>query len=247
MRVWGLISCGLLAACAPGDDGCAPFRASGSEVWLALGQSNAGNSATLKSMGRPGVMVFDGRRCLPAADPLPGSRATGGSVWTPLANRWRDEGRAPRILIVMRAEGATHVADWAPGGRLHWRVRNAVDALQARGLRPTRVLWHQGEADAITDTDGSAYLASLLALIDSIRQRGVDAPFHVSRVAKCDDAFSPDIRMAQMRATWLRPAVYPGPDTDVIPPQARHEKCHFADEGLRQAVDLWHAALAAPR
>ncbi len=245
MRGWGLIFLLALAACAPGDDGCAAFRQPGSEIWLALGQSNAGNAATRKSVGHPGVMVFDGRRCLSARDPLPGSRANGGTVWTPLANRWIETGRAKRVLIVMRAEGATHVADWAPGGRLNWRIRNALNDLGARGLGPSRVLWHQGEADAISGTDGAAYLGSLLSLIDDLRQRDVTAPIYVSRVGHCDDADSPDIRMAQMRAGWLRANVRPGPDTDVIGPELRHEKCHFADAGLRMAVDLWFQALTA--
>lgn len=237
---------GTVAVIADGERArasCAPWREPGTEVWLVLGQSNAGNSGAERFTGSKGVGTFGGISCGAAADPLPGASGEGGSVWTPLANRWVAEDRARRVLIVSRAEGATHVAQWVPGTRLFARVVRTVQGLRRQGLRVTRVLWHQGEADAISRTSGASYAQNLGRMLQGLREVGVDAPIYVALVGRCRDDFSPAVRAAQAAATRM-PGVLLGPDTDVIGMAQRHERCHFDGSGQRRAAALWYEALA---
>lgn len=239
----------LLGAAAVIVDGeraqasCAPWREAGTEVWLALGQSNAANSGAERFAGRDGVGTFDGTGCEPAADPLPGASGDGGSVWIPLANRWAADGRAARVLIVSRAEGATHVAEWLPGTKLFARVARTTEGLRRQGLRVTRLLWHQGEADAVTGTSGESYERDLKKVIAGLRAIGIDAPVHVAVAGRCREFHSDAVRAAQ--AAVVRAGIAKrGPDTDVIGMDQRHERCHFDATGQRRAAALWFEALA---
>jgi hypothetical protein len=222
---------------------CRPFAAPGAEVWLALGQSNAGNHGERRSAAGPQVAAFDGTSCVAARDPLPGGDGDGGSLWTPLAERWVREGRAPRVLIALVSKEATAIDRWQPGEPLHRRALAAVAALQRRGLTVSRILWVQGEADAIRGTGGDVYASGLAAALQPLHA-AAGAPVWIARTGRCGDAFSPAVRDAQARVAAARPWTRPGPDLDFIGPNERFERCHFAAPGQARAVDLWHGALA---
>lgn len=226
------------------QESCLPFAAPGTEVWFALGQSNAGNHAEQRHTAGPEVTAFDGRRCSPAADPLPGADGDNGSLWTPLAALWVREGRAPRVLIAVVSQESTGIERWQPGGKLHRRALRTAAALQARGLSVTRILWLQGESDSIDGTGGDAYARALAATLEPLH-RATGAPVYVAQTGRCGDAFSPAIRNAQARVAASLPWAHPGPDLDTIHPDGRFERCHFDRHGQRQAVILWRDALAA--
>ncbi|HZF93243.1 MAG TPA: sialate O-acetylesterase [Allosphingosinicella sp.] len=223
---------------------CRPFAAPGAEVWLALGQSNAGNHGERRSAAGPHVAAFDGTSCVAAQDPLPGGDGDGGSLWTPLAERWVREGRASHVLVAVVSKEATAVSEWQPGTPLHRRALATVAALERRGLRVHRILWVQGEADAIHGTSGDTYASALAAAVQPLNA-ATGAPAWVAQTGRCGDAFSPAVRDAQARVAAALPWARPGPDLDLIGPDARFERCHFAAAGQVRAVDLWHAALVA--
>jgi hypothetical protein len=221
---------------------CRAFTAAGTEVWLTLGQSNAGNHAQRRSEAGPAVAAFDGVRCVAARDPLPGGDGDGGSLWTPLADRWVQEGRAPRVLVAVVAKGATAVADWQPGEPLHRRALDTVAALRRQGLSVTRILWVQGEADAIYGTEGDTYESALAAALQPLHA-ATGARVWIAQTGRCGDAFSHAVRDAQAHAAATYPWARRGPDLDLIGPEHRFERCHFAAPGQTRAVSLWRDAL----
>jgi hypothetical protein len=222
---------------------CRAFAQPGTEVWLVLGQSNAANHAERRSAAGPAVGAFSGGRCVEARDPLPGGTGEGGSLWTPLAARWTDEGRARRVLVAMVAKSATSIAQWQPGETLHDRALAAVAALRRRGLRVTRILWVQGEADAILGTSGEAYARGLAASLQPLHA-ATGAPVWIARTGRCGNAVSPSVHSAQSQVAAAYPWTRAGPDLDVIGPAERFERCHFAAAGQERAVALWHGALS---
>ncbi|HYJ28941.1 MAG TPA: sialate O-acetylesterase [Allosphingosinicella sp.] len=242
----GVLIIGLVAASLllrpPDESGCQAFAAPGNEVWLGLGQSNAANFTQDRGKAVAAVGAYDGRRCRTARDPLPGADGDGGSLWTPLAQAWVSERRAARVLITVTALSATSIADWQPGGELHRRALARIDALARRGLTVTRILWVQGEADAILGTAGADYERRLRAALEPLH-RASGAPVYIARVGRCGDAFSPAVRAAQDSMIASRNWARPGPDLDLIGPADRHERCHFARSGQRRAVALWLDAL----
>jgi hypothetical protein len=155
---------------------------------------------------------------------------------------WLDEGRAERVLVAVSAREATSVAQWAPGSPLHRRALDTVEALERRGLRVTRILWVQGEADVILDTEGSRYRQGLIDTLAPLH-KATGAPVYISLIGRCGDVASPAIRSAQERVIAERGWALPGPDLDRIGAAERFERCHFARSGQARAVALWLAAL----
>ena len=207
-----------------------------------LGQSNAANFAEVRHRGGTAVGAFDGRGCAEAADPLPGADGSAGSLWVPLARAWVEERRTSRVLIAATAQSSTSVSRWTPGTRLHRRALNRIAALERRGLRVTRILWIQGEADAILHTPGAAYREALKATLEPLHRRA-GAPVFIALASRCGDARSPAIRLAQERVIADENWALPGPDLDTIEAAHRFERCHFARDGQAQAVALWLRAL----
>jgi hypothetical protein len=196
---------------------CAPFQAPGTEVWLALGQSNAGNHAEIGMEAGPQVSAFEEGRCLAARDPLPGSDGDGGSVWTPLAELWARSGKSERVLVAVTAKAATSIAEWQPGGSLNDRAQGTIAALQRRDLKVSRILWLQGEADAIAGTSETDYAEGLAAALEPL-SRAAAAPVFIATVGRCGNDISPAVRAAQARVVAASDWALPGPDLDLHHP-----------------------------
>ena len=247
-QIWGMwrglvlvVSAGLVWVCWP-DDSCAPFQQAGSEVWLAIGQSNAANHAAQKLAGVSGVYAFDGKRCVPAQDPLPGASGTGGSVWVALANRWIASGKADRILLISRAQESTAIAEWQPGGALFGRIAKVQGDLGERQLRVRRIFWTQGESDAALGTSERDYANGLAGLVAGLRRIGLDAPMHVALASICGPSTSAAVRRAQLSSIGAN-GIKQGPDLDRIGGEKRYERCHFTAAGQQAAADAWAAAI----
>jgi hypothetical protein len=226
---------------------CRPFASPETEVWLALGQSNAANHAEVRYTAAPGVAAFDGRRCSPAKDPLPGGDGAGGSLWTPMAQAWVVQGRAKQVLIAVTARSSTSIAEWQPRTRLHRQALEKIEALKRRGLRVHRILWLQGEADVILGTSERDYAQRLAATLEPLH-RQTQAPVFIASVGRCGDAASASVPAAQAQVIAAYAWAFAGPNLDAVAAGERYQRCHFARAGQARAVNLWLAALrAAPR
>lgn len=216
-------------------------------VALAFGQSNAANYGEARSAATAGVYNFHEGSCYRAADPMLSADGRGGSVWPRVGEQLLSLGVAREVVFVTLGVSASSVADWAPGGRLHHRLGDAVAALRAAGLEPTHLLWHQGERDALTGTPAEAYAASFLAMLDALRARGVAAPIYVSVASHCRGRSSATIASAQAALVSAARGIRAGPDSDAISDaQDRHDGCHFSAHGLDRLAAAWVAALTAP-
>lgn len=215
-------------------------------VLVTFGQSNAANSVVGRFGPVTGVDNFnplDGR-CYAARDPLLGAGGSGGSVWMPLAGEIIASGLASRVIVVPIGLGGTRVADWAPGGRLVGRLRQALDAMSAAGLSAHAFLWHQGESDRGTARD--AYQQAFLAMVRVIRASGSRAPIYVARASRCDSSIGPDIRAAQsdLGSNYPELGLRSGPDTDTLAGPVWREGCHFTRAGAVRHASLWFDVLA---
>src|SRR5262245_53922583 len=151
-------------------------------VLLIIGQSNGGNHGdTLFAAGEAvfNFNPFDGLYYR-ARDPLLGATGEGGTPWCLLADGLIRDGFADSILLCPLNVGGASVGEWAPGGPYHHRLSYAVARLRHAGFAPSRVLWHQGEADALYGTSQEAYMRSLRALVASLRELDIGAPVHVA-------------------------------------------------------------------
>ena len=215
-------------------------------VALVFGQSNAGNWGESRRIAGPHVYSFFRGRYERARDPLPGADGRGGSVWTRLGDKLIAAGLYDRVVFVPAAIGATEIAEWAPGGRLHQDLlRNVREARRAR-LVFTHLLWHQGESDAVLGTAAEDYQARFLALLAAIRALGVDAPAFVAVATRCGQ-YPPNEAIRNAQRGLVNPAlgIFAGPDTDQLGPEYRYDGCHFSDQGLDTHAQMWLEVIRA--
>ncbi len=106
-------------------------------------------------------------------------------MWGRLGDDLFREGLYRRVLIVPIGIGGTLLAPWAAGGELHVRVENTARMLARAGIRPTHVLWHQGESDVVADTPPEEYVEQFRALVAALAELGIDAPVFPAVATRC--------------------------------------------------------------
>lgn len=209
------------------------------------GQSNAANYGSARHTSREAVDNFDpaSGKCFAAADPLLGADGLGGSFATRLGDLLIQAGRYDRVILVPVARGGASLAFLNDEGAE--LTTNAIAKLKAAGLTPTHILFQQGERDALMTTTADQYAALLHRLVQRFRAAGFDAPFYVSRSAKCDDARPKNtaaVRAGQLAAIDAALNIRQGPDTDTIGNEGRSsDGCHMNEIGMLANAALWAA------
>ena len=218
---------------------CRSLAGPDTAVLLTLGQSNAANEAALDPIDAPGAYnfnAFDGR-CYQAEDPLLGTTGVGSSVWTRVAAALVADGTFARVVVAPIAVGGSSVKRWAPGGDLDDRIAATLRSLEATGLPPTHVLWHQGETDV--RMPGAEYGEHFRAMLEAARADGLDAPVFVAQASICKNQGSDELRRAQRELAQL-PGVHEGPNTDALDRfRWRRDLCHFSGPGLDAHARAW--------
>lgn len=218
-------------------------------IILALGQSNASNDSGERGTSHYGdnIVSWSDGKCQIAESPLLGTSGTRGESWTTLANKLIAAGAYDKVMIVPLAIGGSKVQRWAPGGDLSAMMMTQLDKL-VPAYAPTHVVWVQGEEDRSQGTDTASYRRSFLALVDSLRGKGIQAPIFVTRATFCE----PDIAWIRDNPVGLAldqmpdPAkgIYAGVDTDrLVPAEDRMDGCHFGGRGVATFTDAMKALI----
>ena len=212
-------------------------------VLLVVGQSNAANTldATISPPKRVGNFNLQDGKCYDAEEPLLGATNSGGNFATRLASRLIERGDYDAVMLAPIAVGSTYIEEWAIGGRLNGRIVLAIEGLRAAGLAPTHVLWHQGEGNR-SDPE-SYYRQKFFSVYKTIRDAGVGAPIYVAQASICGSDKGEGVRAAQRSVVDHSLRILPGPDTDQLGSEFRHDGCHFNAEGGERVAELWYQAL----
>ena len=146
-------------------------------------------------------------------------------------------GTFARVVVAPIAVGGSSVKRWAPGGDLDDRIAATLRSLEATGLPPTHVLWHQGETDV--RMPGAEYGEHFRAMLEAARADGLDAPVFVAQASICKNQGSDELRRAQRELAQL-PGVHEGPNTDALDRfRWRRDLCHFSGPGLDAHARAW--------
>lgn len=229
--------------------GCTSSMVGKTAVIVSAGQSLMGNSGDPIGRSAPASGVFnfnwiDGK-CYIAKDPLLGTTTAGANQLTRIAELLITQRVYDTVMLVPLAHGGTFIKEWAPGGDMNGRLISGLQRAVAAGLRPDKILWQQGEAEAGNQPqppNGKAWADLFNATVISIRDIQIIAPIYVARSTICRNEGSAIIRNAQVDVV-NNFDVRPGPDTDTIAISDRWDGCHFGVAGLDKAAQLWLAAL----
>ena len=213
-------------------------------VAIVFGQSNSANYGESRHKSVPGVYNFHRGKLYLAEDPLLGAQGGRGSVWTRLGDMLVGNGIYDSVVFVSLGMGATPISRWTDGGDLHKRILQAAKQLSDVNLRPTHLLWHQGESDASLGTPPEDYQAMFRKMIQSIRSKEIDAPIYISIATRCK-SLRGDSGLQQAQRELVAPSagILAGPDTDQLGFAYRYDGCHFTDEGLQRHAELWYEKL----
>lgn len=245
-------------------------------VIVSAGQSNGSNSISPDVDGKLyqphttfyNLNIGDGK-CYIGRNPLlgmdVGNQKYAGYGWSyvsTLADHLIDAGLYQNVLVVPISVSGTYIEEWRPEGKHFPRFTKAIAALNNIGLKPTFILWHQGEANAgilksgnqpdgtkiildrdLIDAAKLSYMRNFFTMVSALREQGVAAPMFPATVTICGGGTEPAIRDAQSMlpdASW---GIYAGPDTDMLGQEWRDDGCHFSYQGgLKHAV-LWKEVL----
>ncbi len=222
---------------------CAAVKKMRPVVIITAGQSNAANHGQAKT--QPKSMVFslyDGK-CYKAFDPQPGASGTGGSPWPALGDLLVEKRIAPSVLFISCAITSTTVAQWTTDASLLGCVERGIASLTALGLSTSLVLWHQGEADARDQTSAKRYDRDLEVVISRFKALTSNAPLIVSQTSICRSEANATIRGVQASHWNTAAKVFPGPDTDQLGLNFRHDGCHFSPSGLLAVAYIWYQSI----
>lgn len=221
-------------------------------VLLTIGQSNAASCGQGEYTCRNQVFEYYNERLFIAREPLLGDIGNGGcSVWTRVADMLIDSGHYRRVILISAAIGGTPIKCWTQGP-CAIKLKTTLEMLSRSGLRPTHVIWHQGESDNLENTSKVKYKSSLGAVMNQIRKAGIDAPFfvcvasyHPGTISTKKDGIDMNIRQAQLEFINENAGVKPGPDTDQINLASdRYDGVHFSVTGLDKfASGLYHSLI----
>jgi hypothetical protein len=209
------------------------------------GQSNAANFGSARYAAREAVDNLDPEtgKCFAAVDPLLGTDGIGGSFATRLGDILVQAGRYDRVILMPIAKGGASLAYL--NGEGSGLTTNGIAKLKAAGLAPTHILFQQGESDAISTTTAAQYVSQLHQIVKRFRAAGFDAPFYLSRSAKCDYKRPTNmeaVRAGQLAAIDEALDVRAGPDTDTIGNEGRSaDGCHMNGAGTLANAGLWAA------
>jgi hypothetical protein len=224
------------------------------DIYVTCGQSNSAN------YGEGGYTASDDRVCarssvggsswILAADPLPIAGGSGGSVWTRLGDLLASAENVP-IGFISVGVGSTQVVEWIPGSA-HYNnlLKPAVQSFPSSGFRA--VLWHQGESDAIANTDAATYASRLNSIIAQSRaDAGWTIPWHVAEAS-----FHPfttlsqeePVTAGQRQVVHGDPQVFLGPTTDAFHLEDAAggklvDTVHFNNAGLLDHAGQWRDIL----
>ena len=216
-------------------------------VLVVAGQSNAANHGSPRARAGGSSYAFSVDGLFRLEDPLPGASGPGGSPWPHWAARRQLVQPGREVVVASIAQGSSAVADWIDAGVHAQRLPRLQAAFRHEGLEVDAVLWHQGETEAWSGGDPSAYAAALRRWIAEVRALGINAPIYVCLTSRDGQGvINPAIRQAQA-SVWNRAAgVFAGPDTDSLGSTYRSDGVHFNQKGLEAFASLFERAMGSP-
>ncbi|WP_051397981.1 T9SS type A sorting domain-containing protein [Runella limosa] len=135
-----------------------------------------------------------------------------------------------------------YINDTYPPGQPYANLRLALNYYASlTGVRA--VLWHQGEADNILNTNANLYVSNLQTVINKSRQHfGKNVGWVVARVSHYKGKNSQEVINGQNQTVFNTSAAYFGPNTDEVQ-IPRPDGAHLQNGGLADAANVWANSL----
>lgn len=224
-------------------------------VILAFGQANAANSAEIEYKTKYNVYNVFGGKCYKADDPLLGASATTnqkGSVWGRLGDKIIENGMYENVVIKSIGVAGSPINCWTVDGRgigwggimqdnYHSRIIEANEELKLLDFAITHILFHQGEADTLSETTTIEYKERFLNMLNNMRKNNIIAPIYVSLASRYYNKTSREVIAAQKQLIQEYDDVLEGPNTDIIDGLDDRVSigCHFSEIGIEKYANAW--------
>lgn len=206
-------------------------------VMMTYGQSNASNAIDVKYTPTNEVYNFFNGRCYVASDPLLGTTAEGGTIWTRFADKFLDlNPQYTNVIIIAAAVGGTSIYQWSTDPGLINYLVIAKSQLVNKGMKLDAQYFHQGEADAVYGTLKHEYKYWFSNMYWYLRYYYVRAPIYVAQASYCKWTSSQAVLDAQFELAEELEHVRHGPNTDLLGSEYRYSDCHFNELGANEVA-----------
>lgn len=153
------------------------------------------------------------------------------------------DGKYDCVVFKCVGRGATSIIDWIPSKELYKRIINGNNELKSIGLKPTAILFHQGEGDnkyRAYNYQTKNYYSDFLKINNQLIKDGISCPIYVSIASLGDSPQDTTITNAQERLNRNVVGILRGPNTDsLVGNKYRYDKTHLNYYGTQIVSDLW--------
>ena len=223
------------------------------DIYVIAGQSNSANygtnSYTLQD-DRVSVresLTTEAWRLAYAPFPIAGG--AGGTAWDRLGDMLVAELDIP-VGFISVGVGGSGLGQWINTGYTETRLKPAVQSFPANGFKA--VLWHQGEADNVSNTSRDTYAANFQSMVDDTRvNAGWDVPWYVCEASYASNfvlSRETPVLAGQRLAANQDPLVYLGASTNEFQLENAaggklSDSVHFNAAGLADHAQQWKEIL----
>ena len=213
-------------------------------VFLTLGQSNAANRSTDVYQPKREVYNYYNNKIYKAKEPLIGTVGDKTSVWTRVSDSLVALKKCDKVVLIPIAIGNTTVEDWS-NGFCSEILQNTLEELKINNIKPTHVLWHQGEAN---NGKSKNYKSELVKVLNNIR-KFTNAPFYCSIATYNPEStltLGIDVELQNIQTAFIKENddVFLGANTDeLIHAIYRYDGQHFSSIGNKKYAEMWINAL----
>ena len=187
------------------------------------------------------------RKCYPYSEPIAGADGTTtGHSLTKTVEHYRSSDADSNLILIAFARSGSSIFRWSDGD-LSIRLEAVLSRLFDDGIKPDLFLWHQGEADAMLDSQAQLkaetnnvnpdlkvhYRRALESIIGRVQNMFGNVPVGVAIASLCEGTQSDEIRQAQRETIEGSSSVFLSSNTDELGPEFRYDGCHFKESAAR--------------
>lgn len=213
-----------------------PIQTNQTAVIMAFGQSNSANFGTGYDKALEAFNLFN-NECYPMEGSALGASGTGNTVWNKTANKILPY--FDNVIFKTFGVGGTSINEWSDGEHSE-TLQKAIFDVKTSGVKPTHIIWLQGEKDAKLNTSTEDYYNNFLAIRERLRNNNILAPIYITLTSRCGvQGVSENIRNAQLKLINDFDDIYFLADTDKYGANYRYDECHFNEDGFEILSELF--------
>lgn len=215
--------------------------ASARDIYILVIQEGAPENCKVELFGAiKGVYQIDlNGREISAQSPFLWADCMEGNILLPLGQEMIKLRMADRVIFMPIGTAGTNVRDWLVGGRVHQKLKLALDTANLKNIKFDYALW-QGRFIG-EKFPQSNYISDVRAVIRSISLNAKIEKWIIGLSVSCEGATGEQEVSFPLWAPLINR--FPGPEIRALDSVYRSDQCSFNELGQKALAQLWFRAM----